>query len=599
MPINHGRHDTTAHDAMAHVVRFDCFQADLDSGELRKRGVRMRLRPQSFRVLVSLIQHPGQVVTRDALQRQLWPGEVFVNFEKSLNTAVAQLRLVLGDSADHPRFIETLPKRGYRFLAAVSEPAPAAKNALSRPPRLLVLPFVNLSGDPAQEYFSDAITDEIITELASMAPEQLAVIARTTAMVYKGGHKDVACIGRELGVDYVVEGGLRHTGDEIAINVQLIQTREQTHLFARKYEAATRDIFSIQSRIAQAIAGQIPAIADRVRTGATGVAHGPKKLTENLTAYNEYIRGRFYMGKATVEAAATAKQHFEKAIARDPGFAPAYDGLAELYWYLGYFGYVSAREVFSAGIVHALRAIEIDNTRAETHALLGQFHKTVEYNWGEVHREMSLARQLDPNSPLVRMRYAVSELMPHGCLEEAVAELESALELDPLSFMARVWLGIMLVLRRRYERAIEESQKVLDVDPSFALANFVLAVTYRYQGRLEEALAAQRRAVKLSGGAAAMLGWLGLMLAGSGQAAEARDVLQQLHGMAVKGYVPPSSFAWIHLGLKEIDTAFEWLNRAVEECDQLMMPIKSYGFFDPIRSDPRFAALLRKMNLEP
>lgn len=177
-------------------------------------------------------------------------------------------------------------------------------------------------------------------------------------------------------------------------------------------------------------------------------------------------------------------------------------------------------------------------------------------------------------------------------------QLERALELDPLSLLGRMWLGIVLILWRRYEEALAESAKLLDLEPSSAIAYFIRALSFRYQSRFEEALSAQRKAVELSGGTAAMLGWLGLMLAGSDQAAEARDVLQRLHAMAAKSFVPPCSFAWIHLGLGEIDTAFEWLNRAVEECDQLMMPIKTYGFFDPIRSDPRFAALLRKMNLE-
>jgi tetratricopeptide (TPR) repeat protein len=197
------------------------------------------------------------------------------------------------------------------------------------------------------------------------------------------------------------------------------------------------------------------------------------------------------------------------------------------------------------------------------------------------------------------MRYAVSGLLPHGRLEEAVAEIERVLEFDPLSIFAQFWLTIMLLLWRRFDRAIEEARKLLDLDPTSFGAHFVFARCYSYRGLFVEAVASQRRAVELSGGSGAMLGWLGLTLAESGQAAEARDVLQQLHAKAAKGYVPPTSFAWIHLGLGEIDSAFEWLNRAVDDCDQLMMPIKSYAFFDPIRGDPRFPALLRKMNLEP
>ena len=211
---------------------------------------------------------------------------------------------------------------------------------------------------------------------------------------------------------------------------------------------------------------------------------------------------------------------------------------------------------------------------------------------------MAIALRLDPASPLVRVRYALSGLMPHGRLEEAVSELECALELDPLSFVGRFWLGVMLLLWRRYERGIEEGRKLLALDPNYYPAHFVISGCYRCQRKFEEAVAAERRAVELSGGSAGMLGWLGLTLAESGETAEARGVLRRLHGMAAEGYVPPCSFAWIHLGLGEIDTAFEWLNRAVDAGDQFMMPIKSYGFFDPIRQDPRFATLLRKMNLE-
>jgi TolB-like protein len=586
--------------AMPKVLCFDVFELDLAAGQLHKRGLKVNLRDKCFQVLALLLDRPGEVVTREELRRRLWPDDVFVDFDNNLNAAIAKLRKVLGDSAEHPRFVETLPKRGYRFLATVSEPARPAETAPVCRAKLVVLPFINLSGDPAQEYISDGMTDEIITALASLEPPQLAIIARTTAMLYKGSHKDVARIGRELGVDYVVEGALRHSDDQVSISVQLIQASDQTHMFARRYDTALRNIFNIQDSIAQTIAAHIPAIADRVRAGALGAARTPQKPTEDLAAYNEYIQGRHLIDKGgSAEAFAAAKQHLERAIARDANFAHAHDALAELYWYLGYFGFMPPRQAFSAGIVYALRAIEIDNTRGETHALLGQFHKIAEYNWAEVEREMVLARRLDPDSPLVRMRYAVSGLMPHGRVQEAAVELERALELDPLSLLMRMWLCIMMLLMRDFERGIEEGRKMLDLDPNYPFAYFVIAVGCVYQKRFEEALAAQRKAVELSGGPPISLGWLGLMLAASGQASEAHDVLQLLHEMAAKGYVPACSFAWIHLGLREIDVAFHWLNRAVEECDQFMMPIKTYAFLDPIREDPRFAVLLRKMNLEP
>jgi len=580
---------------MSHLVRFDCFEADLAVGQLRKRGILIRLRDQPFQVLASLLEHPGQLVTRDDLRQRLWHDGVFVDFDNSLNIAVARLRTALSDSAAHPRFIETLPKRGYRFIAEAHPVLlPSAEDG--RRTRLLVLPFVNLSGDPGEEYFSDAMTDEIITALASLAPEQLAVIARTTSMHYKGAHKDVGRIGHELAVDYVVEGGVQRGKDRMTVNVQLIQVRDQTHLFARKYDTEMHEVFKAHSCIAQAIAAHIPGLAGKL-SPAIQAGGAIRRPTENLVAYNEYLQGRHEMAKMTADSLDAARQHLEKAIAGDPEFALAHDALAEIHWYFGYLGFVAPRQAASAGIVHALRAIELDTSRAETHALLGEFHRMGAYNWDEVEHEMALARRRDRNSPLVRLRHALACLMPHNRMEEAASELEELLDLDPLSLVGRFWLAIALVLGRQYERGIEEGRRLLALDPNHYAAYFAIAVGHRSQGRYAEAVAFHRRAVELSGGAAAMWGWLGLSLGLANETAEARDVLRRLGEMLANGYVPPTCFAWTHLGLGEIDTAFEWLNRAVEVCDQLLMPIKSYPFLDPIRADPRFAVLLHKMNL--
>jgi len=587
--------------ALAKVVRFDGFEVDLATGQLHKSGLRISLREKSFQVLAALLEHPGLVVTREELRQRLWPEDVFVDFDNNLNTAVARLREALGDSADVPQFIETLPKRGYRFLAHVFEAPRAPEPERAPRVRLVVLPFINLHADPAQEYFSDAVTDQIITELASLAPEQLAVIALTTAMHYKGSHKDVARIGRELGVDYVVEGGVHRTEDRIGINVQLIQVSDQTHLFARKYDAPLRDIFNEQSRVALDLADHIGVtpVPEGVRAaGATEKAAG-RKPTEDLAAYNEYIQGRYYLSKLSPEALAKARQHFEEAVRRDPDFALAHDSLAETYWWHGYFGFMPPRDAFSIGVLHAVRALEIDNTLAETHALVAQYHKQIDYNWPEVEREMGRALALNPNSPLVRMRYAWNFLMPHGRLEEAVAELEFALELDPLSTYFRTAFVFTFLFWRRYDRTLAEAQRLLELDPTACWAYIAIGAYHRERRRFEEAIAAYRKAVEFSGGSAAITGWLGMSLGLSGNKAEARALLKRLHGMAAQAYVPPTSFAWIHLGLGEIDSAFEWLDRAVDERDQYLMPIKSYAFLDPIRSDPRFLAPLLKMNLEP
>jgi TolB-like protein/Tfp pilus assembly protein PilF len=583
---------------MSHTVRFDCYEVDLPAGQLYKRGIRINLRDKSFQVLAALLERPGEVVSRDDLRHQLWRDDVFVDFDNNLNTAIARLREALGDAADHPRYIETLPKRGYRFLERVSEPPRVAKEQQTARARMIVLPFLNLSGDPAQEYFCDAITDEIITGLAGAAPERLAVIARTTAMHYKGSQKDVARIGRELSVDYVVEGGVHRSDQQVGINVQLIQVSDQSHLFAKKYNADLRDIFAVESSIAQAIAAHIHIAppADHALPVST-FERLARKPTPDLAAYDAFIRGRYQLAKWTPDGMAKGKQLFEEALARDPKFALAYDGLAETYLWIGFLGIARPRDAFSAGVFAALRALELDHTLAETHALLGMFRKELDYNWPEVQREMALALELDPASPVVRFRYALSGLMPQARLDEAIAQLERALESDPLSQMVRMWLGEMLYLAGRYEQAREECRRMTELDPNYFLIYFELGEIGCEQGAFEDAIAALRKGAALSGNAPLVLGWLGMTLARSGNAAGAREVLAGLHAAATQVYVLPTSFAWIHLGLGEIDEAFQWMERAIEERDPIIVPIKSYAFLDPLRSDPRFTALLCKMNL--
>jgi TolB-like protein/tetratricopeptide (TPR) repeat protein len=568
------------------LLRFDCYQVDLGAGQLLKRGTRIRLREQSFQLLAALLEHPGQVVTRERLRHLLWRDDVFVNFDNNLNAVVAHLREVLSDSADHPRFIETLPKRGYRFIADVhTPPATTAEPKLSRV-RLVVLPFTSLSGDPAQEYIGDAFTDEIITALVSLAPEHLAVIARTTAIHYKGSRKDVARISRELGVDYAVEGTIRQSAEQAVVNVQLIQSSDQAHLFAKRYEAELRDIFHMHSSIAQDIAMHIdaPGVAEAVR-GRLNWAHTRRTPTENLAAYNDYIQGRHM--RLTPEAMAGAKRHFEDAIARDPEFAAAHMALADLYTWLGYTGSMRPKDAYAIGVTHALRAVEIDAALAEAHAVLAEYHKQLDYNWPAAEREMARALELDSASPFVRFCRALVILMPHNRMDEAVAELERALELDPLAGGTRYWLGIMRLLARDHDGAIDEARGLLELEPTSWWPPFLNGLAYRQKcfeessrGRprsdlAEKAIAEHRRAVELAPGAEHLRAWLGFALGVCGRKEEARGVLEEFHRS--DRYILPTIFAHMHLGLGGIDTALEWFDRAVEERDQNMMPILRYA----------------------
>jgi TolB-like protein len=586
---------------MPTFLRFDCFEVDLAAGQLFKHGTRVHLRDQSFQVLAVLLERPGDVVTREELRRRLWPDDVFVDFDNNLNTAIARLREVLNDSPDHPRFIETLPKRGYRFVAAAMPPAAAPATGPVKRVRLLMLPFVNASGDPAQEYFSDAITDDVITELAALAPGELAVIARTTAMRYKGSHQDVARIGRELKVDYVVEGGIRRAGDRVGVNVQVVRTSDQEHVFAKRYEDDSAEVFGLQGRIAREIADHVAAAADveGLRVGGAAQDRATRKPTDDVVAYNEYVQGLFYVDHlgAGSRGHETARAHLEKAIVRDPEFALAHEALAHMYWVLGYIGFMAPKDAFAAGILHVVRALEIDITRAEPHALIAQYHKQLGYDWPTIEQELARALELNPASPLVRMMHAVGWLMPQGRLSEAIAELERALEWDPLCYQLHFWRAIMFSLAREADLVIDRARVMIELEPGSPYGPWLLGVGLSRKGLLDEAFAALRTAVDLSGGSALMLAWYGLILGAGGRTDEARGVLNRLETMSRTSYVPPASFAWVYLGLRDVDRAFEWLDRAVDAHDQLMMPIKTYAFFDPIRADPRFAALLRKMNL--
>jgi tetratricopeptide (TPR) repeat protein len=447
------------------------------------------------------------------------------------------------------------------------------------------------------------MTDEIITELAALAPDELAVIARTTAMRYKGTHKDVSRIGRELTVDYVVDGAVRRHDDHVVITMQLVRVSDQAHVFAKRDEADLGDIFNVYQGLARAIGAQIgiPSVLDDQAASAAVAARPPRKPTADLVAYNCYIQGRYHLDRGESPASwMKAREYLEAAIAHDPQFALAHDGLADLWWHAGFFGMVPPRDALSKGIVNAMRAVEIDGSLAQAHALLAQYRKQLDYNWDEVSRGMALALELDPVSPVVLTRHAVTALMPFGRVEEAAAELEKAVELDPLAMFPlfpRMWLAIMLWLGRRYDRAIEQGQVVLDLAPEHFVSQFGIGMVYRDARMFDQAIAAHRRAVELSGGAPLMLGVLGLALAQSGDEAGARAVIERLRRMPPTVYVAPSNFAWIHLGLGELDEFFACMGRAIDERDHMIMPIKTYPFLDPVRDDPRYLGLLRRLNL--
>ncbi len=564
------------------VIRFGDYEADLRSGELWKRGTRIRLSGQSFAVLAFLLEHPGELVTREELCARLWPADVFVDFENNLNTAVARLREALGDSAEKPRFIETLPRRGYRFVGQlVGPPSPLLRV------KLAVLPMENLSGDPAQEYFSDGMTEELITQLGGLAPERLGVIARTSAMQYKGTRKDIARIGRELGVDYVVEGSVRRVDDRIRISAQLIRVNDQTHLWAQSYDGGLGDILKVQTEVAEAVTRQID------------VAVSPRRAVAVVPeAYDAYIKGLYHFGHFNPGDLHRAIGYFELAIEKDPRYAPPHAKLATTHALMGFFGYVSAAEAFPQAERAALAALQRDDTHPDAHHALADAHFFHYWNLAEAEREYQRAVELAPNDPFQRWGLSMFLGSTREDYRRAIAEAELARELDPLSVLLRSSFGYVLFWARRYDRAIAESRGALEMDPNCLLAYYVLGLALLAKSALDDAIAVFLDATHRFGDTYS-LGCLGMAYGLAGRQAEAREALAQLERRATSQEVSPVSFAWVHLGLGDNQSALDWLEKALEQRHPSVLWLRCSPAFDPLHSEPRYHQLLARLPLLP
>jgi len=374
------------------------------------------------------------------------------------------------------------------------------------------------------------------------------------------------------------------------VTAQLVSTGDGSHVWSERYDRELTDVLRLEDEIAAAI-------AERLRVElARGERRRPEAVAD-AEAYASYLEGRYYFARGTPEALGQAIACYERAIARDPRSALAYDGLAELHWYLGFFGNVPPRDAFSVSTWNALRALELDDTLAQTHALLGMLRKELDYNWPEVDRELGRALQLNGASPLVRLRYAISGLLPRARVDEALSELEGILRIDPLSLLVRWWLAVMAYLARRPERVIAEGRHMIALDASHFLGHWALGIGLSETPALEEAVRAMEAAHELSGGMPFTLGFLAYVYGRAGRRDDAKRLAGEAEARAAAGYLPPTTFALAHIGLDEWDRAFEWLDQAIDGRDPIIMPIKSYPFLDPVRSDTRYGALLRKMRL--
>jgi len=637
-------------DTTPRVLRFGVFELDRRSGELRREGLRVRLQQQPLRILEALLDARGEPVTRDALRQLLWPDETFVDFDSGLNRAINRLRAALGDEAENPRFIETLERRAYRFIAPVSAPEPAAPEMaagpapaaevspppIARPRRsmwlgaafsaaaltaawsffapaltrraapasgapiksLAVLPLANLTGDPAQDYFSDGMTDALITNLASWPA--LRVISRQSVMRYKGSAKPLPEIARELGVEGVVEGSVVRSAGRVRITAQLIHAPTDRHLWAHSYERRLEDVLVLQDEVSRAIAEEI-----RI-TVTTDSARRPARTSAvNPEAYDAYLLGRHHWRQRSPLSLEKAIAYFQTAIAKDPYFAPAYAGLATTY---------GPRIIYSdiapgAGAIEmkaaALKALELDPGLGEARAVLASA-LAYEWDWDGAEREYRRALEIDPNATVSYMSYSWY-LHALGRFEESLAQRRRALELDPLDVTLNRAVARDLDATGQDEAALAQWNRTLELDPNYLRSQLSFALFLLEHGHADLGHEQLERARALQPVDPAVLASLAVVSAESGNPDQARRELAKLEEQSAQRYVSPVYPAFVHATLGEKDSAFALLEKAYDTRDPVLISIQTMdtpvGLHPPpdraaaLRADPRFADLVRRMGL--
>jgi TolB-like protein/DNA-binding winged helix-turn-helix (wHTH) protein/Tfp pilus assembly protein PilF len=628
---------------------FGVFEMDLASGELRKHGLRIRLQAQPFEVLAILLEHPGNLVTRDELQKKLWPADTFVDFDHGLNKAINKIRDALGDSAESPRFVETVTRRGYRFLAEVkvadaariavaedASPLQAPVEALAHPERsntstaphpflssfawqisafalllaiisiaawklhssnrkppvirsLAVLPLESLSNDVSQDYFADGMTDELISDLGQISA--LRVISRTSVMSYKHARKPLPEIARELNVDAVVEGTVLRSGDQVRITAQLIEAASDKHLWSQSYEGELRDTLALQSKVAQAIADQI-----RINVNPQEQAVLKNVRVVNPQAYESYLKGRYFWNKRTADGLKVALAYFNQAIEEDANYAQAYSGLADTYALLGDWQYavMTPKEALPKAKAAAIKALELDGSLGEAHNSLAFVLDGFDWNFNSAGKEFQRAIELNPGYATAHHWYAW-HLSLLDRYDEAIAEMKKAENVDPLSLIINADLAELLVLAHSYDDAIIESRKTIEMDPNFALAHLQLGQAYLQKHQNDAAVAELQKAMQLSGSSPTSMANLARAYAASGKKSEALKLLNDLKKHSTVNDSHASEIAVVYAALGDTDQAMTWLERGYQE--RFNPGVLLRPGFDPLRSDPRFDALVRRVGL--
>jgi len=637
------------------VVRFGTYEVSLQSGEVRKAGLRIRVQQQPMKLLQILLERPGEVLTREELSSRVWPNESFGDFDQALNIAIGKLRSALGDSAENPRFIETLPKRGYRFIAEVSVldvdahpkvPESAASNlsesqvktteaghalqgaglAVAPKRRLWLTSRVivalacvlslsilsawlfrphgpapagirSLAVLPLENLSGDAsqnyFADGMTDELITDLAQigALRVISRTSVMVYKGARKPLPQIARELNVDAVVEGTVLRSGDQVRITAQLIEASTDKHLWSESYEGELRDTLALQNRVASAIADQI-----RINLTPREQAALRNVKVVNPEAYESYLKGRYFWNKRTADGLKAALAYFTQATEEDPNYAKAYSGLADTYALLGDWQYavMTSKEAFPKAKAAAIKALQLDNTLGEAHNSLAFVLDGFDWDLDAGGKEFQRAIELNPGYATAHHWYAW-HLTLLGRFDEAITEMRKAENLDPLSLIINADLAELLSLAHSYDESIRQSLKTIEMDPNFALAHNQLGQAYLQKHMYAEAVAELQKAVELSRDSPTCVANLARADVASGNREEAVKLLKALKKRSTTGYSTASEIAMIYASLGDTDQSMNWLEKGFEE--RFNPGVLLRPGFDPLRSDSRFEDLMRRIGL--
>jgi TolB-like protein/Tfp pilus assembly protein PilF len=578
--------------AAPQTFRFGDFTLDLERHRLVSRGRDIALQPKTFETLRCLVERHDRLVTKRELHECVW-GEIAVS-DGALGRCIVEVRKALGDAATGPRYIQTVPRLGYRFIARVEPIEPSWGTPSSQAERqvassLVVLPFVNLSRDPEQEYFADGFTDLLIADLGRIAA--LNVISRTSAMCYRATTKPLPEIARELQVDTAVEGSIMRAGDRVRITVQLIDARRDSHLWAQSYERDLHDLLRLQREVARDVSGAIHVALTSGESKRLGTGRGV-----DPDAHEAYLKGCYFWHKRTAEDIGRSVEYFQRAIERDAMYAPPYAGLAQASGVAGFFGYLPPSQAFVQMKALASKALMLDPNLPEAHACLAAVNLFYEWDWQAAKKRFLLALEENPSHPVAHEWYGWC-LFALGRIDDALAEIRRARELDPLSVRAHTAVAMSLYFARQHDRALEHLNLALELDSRFADAHCGLGLNYQQLGMWEKSFAAFQEALVLSRRGPEDIASAGFAYGVAGRTAEARAMLSDLEDLASSRYVPAVYVAAVHAGLGQKEDACDWLERAFAERASWLVFLRVEPWWDSLRAHPRFERLLQQMHL--